>query len=259
MLRTFRVSLVLLALTLFALGSLSCTSTTERPAGTVAPPLSAVAGVHAPTATPTPLSTATATATPAASALPVESLLERAFADVNAFWERAFPNSTVSYEPPIDLTPYDHPVRTACGRAMPDNAFFCPADGRLYYDRAFMERELETVGDFGPVFIIAHEWGHVVQQELGLLWGDAPAIRLELQADCLAGAYSEDAKGRGVVAEQDLQEATASLTQAGDPVGTPWYDPRAHGSAEQRVGAFHEGLSGGVSACLDVAAFQSQR
>ncbi|MCC6382832.1 MAG: neutral zinc metallopeptidase, partial [Dehalococcoidia bacterium] len=112
---------------------------------------------------------------------------------------------------------------------------------------------------FGPVFILAHEWGHVVQDELGLLSEDTPAIALELQADCLAGAYSQDAQARGLVSEGDLQEATTSLTQAADPAGTPWYDPHAHGSAEQRVDSFRQGLDGGVSTCLDATARPGQR
>ncbi|MCC7365455.1 MAG: neutral zinc metallopeptidase [Dehalococcoidia bacterium] len=176
-----------------------------------------------------------------------------AASDINAFWAREFDEQGADYTAPAGFTGYEGPVETGCGTATPYNAFYCPLDHSIYFDADFLGAELEGTGDFGPVFVIAHEWGHLVQANLGILVDpDRFSIQNELQADCFAGVYTSDAEERGLLEEGDLDEAVTSLLAAGDPDDTPWYDPQAHGTSEERVQAFAAGMEGGVEACLGI-------
>ena len=118
----------------------------------------------------------------------------------------------------------------------------------VYLDSGFMQTQLSAFGDFGPAMIIAHEIGHHIQNLLGLTGGFT--IQQELQADCLAGGWMKDAGARGLLEVGDSQEAANSLFTLGDPVGTPWFDPDAHGTAQQRVEAFRVGFLSGVGSCF---------
>lgn len=171
--------------------------------------------------------------------------------DINGFWQRTFAAARQPYRPPNDVIGYDREIPTACGPALPNNAFYCPVDDRIYSHNAFMTAQLVTNGDFAVVFVLAHEWGHLIQQRLGIL-GDPRifSVQVELQADCFAGVYSRDADARKLLEQGDLDEAVVSLIQAGDPPGTPLTGQDAHGSAKQRVESFKLGYSNGVEACL---------
>jgi predicted metalloprotease len=146
---------------------------------------------------------------------------------------------------------YSGPQPTACGQTIPRNAFYCPNDNSIYFDTSLLTREMGTNGDFGAVFVIAHEWGHLAQQELGIL--DHPPrfpVEVELQADCFAGAYAKDADARGELRQGDLEAAGKSLFAAGDPAGVAWFDPAAHGTSQQRMDSFDKGYGGGYEACI---------
>ncbi len=181
------------------------------------------------------------------------SLAESARTDIDAFWKQAFEGGGRQYEPPADLVPYDREIDTGCGTTEPDNAFYCGRDHTIYYDATFLGREFAAHGQYAPVFIIAHEWGHLVQANLGgILQNDEVySIDIELQADCFAGVYMRDAEDRNLVAEKDLDSAVVALFHAGDEIGTPWNDPQAHGTAGERIDAFNEGFSEGIDVCMD--------
>lgn len=130
----------------------------------------------------------------------LDDLLRLAASDLNAFWEKQFQGQRVVYEPPLRFEGYIEPIETGCGQSVPDNAFYCSADHAIYFDENFLNNELAQNGDFDPVLIIAHEWGHLVQATVGELQsGSVLPIELELQADCLAGAWSSDANRRGLL------------------------------------------------------------
>jgi predicted metalloprotease len=105
--------------------------------------------------------------------------------------------------------------------------------------------------------VIAHEIAHHVQGQLGLNGctldecGDpGQSLAYELQADCLAGAWTQDAGSRGVITEKDLERvSTAVTTYFGDPPGTSQDDPDAHGSGEVRDLLFNTGFEDGLAAC----------
>ncbi len=181
-----------------------------------------------------------------------KTLAEASRDDINEFWDQAFRGGGRPYEAPADFVAYDKPIDTGCGESEPDNAFYCGKDHAIYYDVRFLGREFASHGEYAPVFIIAHEWGHLVQANLDLLAGDSLySIDVELQADCFAGVYMQDAQLRKLVVEKDLDSAVVALFHAGDEVGTPWNDPAAHGTAGERIDAFNAGFTEGIDACMD--------
>jgi len=180
----------------------------------------------------------------------IEDLIELARADIDFFWKEQFEAEDVLYEPPLNFTAYTSEIETACGTATLDNAFYCSADHSIYYDINFLARELDTNGDFGPVLIIAHEWGHLVQSLLGILAStELLTIQTELQADCLAGVWAADADRRGLLEEGDLEEGVITLFRVGDPRGIDFFDPQAHGQPSERIQAFQDGFDLGLEGC----------
>jgi predicted metalloprotease len=181
--------------------------------------------------------------------LPLNQLLPFAAADINKFWHQSFYASRLRYVTPT-MVPYNQPIGTPCGNAVMNNAFYCSASNSIYYDYNFMSRMYSRVGDYAAVSILAHEWGHLVQTQLGIAKGRFFTIQMELQADCFAGAYTQYAEKTGKLDPGDLEEAGAGLFNAGDPIGMPWFAPQAHGKSMQRISAFLDGYKGGAQRCL---------
>lgn len=181
----------------------------------------------------------------------VSELLAFAAADLDSFWAATMRATSLPYSEPDKVEAYLDPIATTCGQTVPMNAFYCPPEHAIFYDIGLATGLLENIGDFGAVFVLAHEWGHLLQGNLGLLGASGQFnIELELQADCLAGVYAASANARGLLERGDLEEAAGALFISGDPTGTPWYDPQAHGTVEQRTAAFVSGYRSGLAACL---------
>ncbi|MGD9572535.1 MAG: neutral zinc metallopeptidase [Thermoleophilia bacterium] len=192
-------------------------------------------------------------------------------ADVQASWQRAFERAGRTYEP-TRLRLFNGAVNTGCGRASSASGpFYCPADRFVYLDLSFF-RELRdrygAPGDFAQAYVIAHEFGHHVQNLLGTLPqvnqlqrerpGDANelSVRLELQADCYAGLWGRSAYDTQILEEGDLEEGLAAAAAVGDDrlqtQATGTYDRESftHGSSEQRQRWFLVGFQDGrVDAC----------
>ncbi len=185
-------------------------------------------------------------------------------AHVDVYWSDRFAESGRSYRPPAGVVGFTTTIDTGCGLADPETetAFYCILDETIYYSVEFRRIIDENIGDFGWVTVVAHEWGHHIQTELGL-FNSGPmrandgtyAVTFELQADCLAGAYTQDAEARGWLDPGDIDEAILLTTAAGDPTGTTVDNPNAHGTSAQRVDAFLTGYQEGLTGCdLDLAA-----
>jgi predicted metalloprotease len=167
--------------------------------------------------------------------------------DLNAFWHRVFSEVGASYREPTVKT-LEAPVVTACGPAGPEHlAFYCPGEEAIYLAPVGLDAHRRRIGDFAPIVVMAHEWGHHVQTLLGI--APAQGNTVELQADCLAGAYASDAGQRGLLDPGDITEAVAMAATAGDPLGLPQDTPGAHGINDDRITAFMRGYLGGVDAC----------
>lgn len=193
-----------------------------------------------------------------AAAARVRAFPDPLHAHVDAFWARQFAGVGRIYDAPDGVVALVAPTATGCGRAeaAATAAFYCVLDDTIYYGAEFRAAVEAEVGDYGWVVVVAHEWGHHVQAELGLLdssasegAADLAPVQLEQQADCLAGAYTRHAQAVNWLNDGDVDEALILTELAGDPPGTAWNDPYAHGTGVQRVAAFLDGLAGGIAAC----------
>ncbi len=144
-----------------------------------------------------------------------------------------------------------------CGSATSDvGPFYCPADRKLYIDPSFyrvMAEQLRAPGDFAQAYVLAHEVGHHVQNVIGAMRVRIPgeseaqiSVRVELQADCLAGVWGHTARSSLQIDEADLAEALGAAHAIGDDT-LGHSDPRAftHGSSAQRVRWFRRGFESG--------------
>jgi uncharacterized protein len=158
------------------------------------------------------------------------------------------------------LVLFRNAIRSACGTATTAvGPFYCPLDRKVYIDLAFydeLRRRFGAPGDFAQAYVIAHEVGHHVQNLHGLLGrGEVSSVPIELQADCLAGAWARSADARGLVEVGDVDEALHAAAQIGDDTlqrkATGHVQPETftHGSAAQRSGSFRRGYQGGAAAC----------
>ncbi len=175
--------------------------------------------------------------------------------DTETTWRAQLPN----YEA-TKLVLFRGSVSSACGTASSAvGPFYCPGDRKVYIDLAFYEdlrRRFGAPGDFAQAYVIAHEVGHHLQNLHGKLGrGESDSISTELQADCLAGAWAQDAERRGKLEVGDIDEALTAAAAIGDDTiqrktqGRVQPETWTHGSAEQRATAFKKGLRGGVKSC----------
>lgn len=150
-----------------------------------------------------------------------------------------------------------------CGNASSAmGPFYCPADQRLYIDPDFygvMESKLKAPGDFAQAYVIAHEVGHHVQNLIGSsrlsVRGESKnqvSVRVELQADCLAGVWGRMAQASLSITEDDLAEALMAAHAIGDDaLGHTDKSTFSHGSSKQRMRWFKRGFSGGDATACD--------
>ena len=208
-------------------------------------------------------------------------------ADTEDVWTPIFQQMGVSYTPPR-LVLFSGVVNSGCGTAQAAmGPFYCPADQKVYIDTSFFQdmrqqmgisgeqnqTELsrqDQVGDFAQAYVIAHEVGHHIQNLLGIsgqvqqaraqaskTQGNQLSVRLELQADCLAGIWAHQNQQRTQFLEQgDIEEAMDAAQKIGDDylqkraTGQVVPDSFTHGSSEQRMHWFQLGLkSGDVNQC----------
>jgi uncharacterized protein len=197
---------------------------------------------------------------------------EYVFSDALDTWSELFADDGRRFER-AQAVLYRDAVRTGCGDASSAvGPFYCPADERVYLDLGFygdMETELGAPGDFAWAYVIAHEVGHHVQQQLGTsdevrrLQRESPdqanalSVRLELQADCYAGVWAQSVFAAGDLERGDVQEAIRASAAVGDDRlqrrATGQVDPDSftHGSSEQRTAWFNRGRASGEPADCD--------
>lgn len=189
-------------------------------------------------------------------------------ADCEDVWNKIFSESGQSYREPT-LVLYNGQVQSACGlSSSATGPFYCPADEKVYIDLSFLEdlqSRLNMEGDFAMAYIIAHEVGHHVQTLLGImdevnkLRGQLSetefnqiSVRLELQADFLAGVWAHHAeKMFGILEDGDIDEAMRAAGAVGDDriqkqsQGYVVPDSFTHGTSEQRMYWFRKGFKTG--------------
>ena len=199
-------------------------------------------------------------------------------ADTEDTWTAILAEAGQRYEVP-KLVLFSDSVQSACGSAQAAmGPFYCPADQKVYIDLSFyrdLRDRFQAPGDFAQAYVIAHEVGHHVQNITGLsaqgqkarqqgseVEANALSVRLELQADCFAGIWAHRAdRTRQILETGDVEEALTAASAIGDDRlqqqsrGYVTPDSFTHGSAEQRVRWFRQGLdSGQLDACDTFAA-----
>jgi predicted metalloprotease len=161
-------------------------------------------------------------------------------------------------------------VSSACGYASAATGpFYCPGDEKLYLDFAFFDelrREFKAPGDFAQAYVIAHEYGHHIQNLTGLMGkvqsagqNNRLSVALELQADCYAGIWANHAQKQGRLDAGDPEEALRAAAAVGDDMiqkrtqGHVIPDSFTHGSSQQRMEWFVRGMkSGDMRQCQTV-------
>lgn len=233
-------------------------------ANTVAPPTR-----EAPANTPV---------TETASEATARDLVSVVLADTEDTWHALFRAGGGTYREPT-LVLFRDATSTACGTGQSAmGPFYCSADEKVYIDLSFYDQlhsRFRAPGDFAQAYVIAHEVGHHVQHLLGISGkvqrarqrvgekeGNALSVRLELQADCLAGVWAHHAqRSRQLLESGDLEEALTAATAIGDDTlqknaqGYAVPDSFTHGTSQQRVQWFRTGMeAGNLKACDTFAA-----
>ena len=184
-------------------------------------------------------------------------------------WARVFKDQLNQTYRPATLVLFKDATRSGCGGASEATGpFYCPADRKVYLDTAFfttLHQRLGASGDFAAAYVVAHEIGHHIQNELGILGqanevrqqssdadSNAISVMVELQADCLSGIWAREASEMlGVIDKGDLEEAVNAARQIGDDTlqrnsgQRPMPHTFTHGTSEQRSRWFLIGLKSG--------------
>jgi predicted metalloprotease len=189
-------------------------------------------------------------------------------------WKEVLPKQVGRQYQPPRMVLFSRATRSRCGAASSAmGPFYCPLDQTVYIDLSFfeeMQRRFRAGGDFAYAYVIAHEVGHHVENQLGLLGrvqqrqqevgrteANQLSVRVELMADCLAGIWAHHSQQRYQSLEEgDVEEAMRAAEAIGDDrlqqqsQGRVVPDSFTHGSSAQRVRWFMTGLKGGqVQAC----------
>lgn len=193
------------------------------------------------------------------------------------YWGATLPEQGGTELSPAQTITFSGGVNTGCGQATSQvGPFYCPADQQIYLDTTFFTDVLEGQlggqgGDFVEPYVLAHEYGHHIQNMLGTMGRvrtqqgpESDAVRLELQADCYAGMWTRDASdGDGILEaldQGDIDEAIDSAKTVGDDriqqKSGQQIDPEGwtHGSSEQRMRWFMVGFEEGTLEACDTFA-----
>jgi predicted metalloprotease len=190
-------------------------------------------------------------------------------------WSQVLPaQKNIAFQPPR-LVMFDGQTESSCGAAQSAmGPFYCPLDRKIYLDTSFF-RDMKTRfgggGDFAYAYVISHEMGHHIQNQLGILpkvhqaqeraesraEANALSVRIELMADCLAGVWAANGNAKRQFLEQgDVEKAVATAQAIGDDRlqkasrGVVVPDSFTHGSSAQRVQWLQRGLqSGQIDSC----------
>ena len=191
-------------------------------------------------------------------------------ADTEEVWAGVFDEQVGQPYRPTVLVLYKDVTQSSCGGASgATGPFYCPADKRIYLDTAFfatLEQRLGAKGDFAAAYVVAHEVGHHVQDELGILAqankvraqvseaeSNQISVRIELQADCFSGIWARLAAEQfGTLQQGDIEEAVNAARQIGDDTlqssagQRPMPHTFTHGTSEQRSRWFVKGYKSGT-------------
>ncbi|MFT8517677.1 MAG: neutral zinc metallopeptidase [Acetobacter persici] len=205
---------------------------------------------------------------PAQGPDPQKQFIARILASTEDVWTSYFQQMGRTYHQPR-LVLFTGGTQSACGYAQTSvGPFYCPADHKVYLDLAFfqeLKNRLGAGGDFARAYVVAHEVGHHVQNELGIMaqlekqnggiserGATGASVRTELQADCFAGVWAKRANdAKSILQSGDVQQGLNAASAVGDDrlerqgQGYVVPDSFTHGTSAQRVNWFSRGLQTG--------------
>ena len=196
--------------------------------------------------------------------------------DLDGFWNQQSRGLDRELQPP-GLVLFSDAVNSGCGQASSATGpFYCPLDQKAYVDLTFfnqLDSQFGAPGDFAQAYVLAHEYGHHIQQQLGIEKqvrnqsnanpddANELSVRLELQADCFAGLWGRSVYEEGILEDGDLEEGITAAEAVGDDriqqKTQGRIDPESftHGTSEQRRTWFRNGFdSGDIQECDTFAA-----
>ena len=192
--------------------------------------------------------------------------------DTQKTWEQVFPRQTGKQYRHAKLVLFRNYTRSGCGAAeSATGPFYCPEDEKVYIDLGFydeLKQRFGAPGEFAQAYVLAHEVGHHVQKLAGIeakvrqlqeqnpRRQNALSVRMELQADCLAGVWAHATQERGLLESGDVESALGAAAAVGDDrlqkMATGHVSPETfrHGSSQQRMNWFRKGLdNGSIATC----------
>ncbi|HWT88354.1 MAG TPA: neutral zinc metallopeptidase, partial [Candidatus Angelobacter sp.] len=192
--------------------------------------------------------------------------------DTQKTWEQVFPRQTGKQYRHAKLVLFRNYTRSGCGAAeSATGPFYCPEDEKVYIDLGFydeLKQRFGAPGEFAQAYVLAHEVGHHVQKLIGIeakvrkvqeqnpRQQNALSVRMELQADCLAGVWAHATQERGLLESGDVESALGAAAAVGDDrlqkMATGHVSPETfrHGSSQQRMNWFRKGLdNGSIATC----------
>ncbi len=207
----------------------------------------------------------------------VECLMKGASASLDAYWAGRFAQEGLTYRSPAEFVLFSGSTTTGCGTASSASGpFYCPPDESIYVDTGFFDdlrgKFGATGGPLAEMYVVAHEWGHHIQNVLGTMDNlnlqqsgpTSDSVRLELQADCYGGSWAKDAStvpdASGVpflqpITKQQINDALNAAQVIGDDriqeqtTGQVQPETWTHGSSDQRQKWFLIGFEKGPTAC----------
>lgn len=192
--------------------------------------------------------------------------------DTQKTWDQLLPQQAGAPYRHAKLVLFRNYTQSGCGGAeSATGPFYCPGDEKVYIDLGFydeLKQRFGAPGEFAQAYVLAHEIGHHVQKLIGVEGkvrqlqqrnpqaGNALSVRMELQADCLAGVWAHSTQQRGLLDPADVKSALGAAAAVGDDHiqkmsrGSVQPETFTHGSSEQRMSWFQKGLdSGSIAAC----------
>jgi uncharacterized protein len=192
--------------------------------------------------------------------------------DTQKTWEQIFPQQTGKHYRHAKLVLFRNYTRSGCGAAeSATGPFYCPEDEKVYIDLGFydeLKQRFGAPGEFAQAYVLAHEVGHHVQKLTGIeakvrrlqeqnpRQQNALSVKMELQADCLAGVWAHSTQERSLLESGDVESALGAAAAVGDDrlqkMATGHVSPETftHGSSQQRMNWFRKGLdNGSIATC----------
>jgi predicted metalloprotease len=256
-----------------ALGAAGCGSSGSGSAPSTSPTSTVGAQVQGDTIQKLPKAPEPSGAAPtqgSSSAADQEAYLRAVFQDAQALWRREFSAASQQYAP-ARLTLFSRAVHSGCGEQADVGPFYCPANHGIYLDLGFFRLLTQRfgIGGFAQAYIVGHEFGHHIQNLSGIsqrvhaanqqdpAGENARSVRIELQADCLAGVWAHSVYTRGELSDHDIQQALKTAAVIGDDFGqrsaghvvdsAMW----THGSSQQRQTWLKRGFEEGDPGACD--------